>query len=247
MTNNYENVASTIADAMNAVYENKQVNKKNDISGDFSTDDVSYPTCKAVKNYASPISHSHTGYVGLNEVDNWVSTYLEDIVRSAITPNIKEPSELNNIGTRMNATQHEINIAINSILSDINSTVSSVDVIKIVDDKGIPSQDTMNKLYIVSENNKVNVYYTKERNNFNDGDELESAPIYEWKKLDSDILDEISIEWQDIQNKPTFGIGENDFARGNHTHADYVSETEMESKFVEFGNALAEAINPSSS
>lgn len=32
-------------------FENKVANKKDDISGDFSTDSVSYPTVKAVKNY----------------------------------------------------------------------------------------------------------------------------------------------------------------------------------------------------
>lgn len=50
MTNDYTTEAEDIADAMNAVYENKQVNKKNSINGDFSSDNVSYPTVKAVKN-----------------------------------------------------------------------------------------------------------------------------------------------------------------------------------------------------
>ena len=45
----YSTEAAAVADAMNAVYENKQVNKKNDISGDFSSDNASYPTVKAVK------------------------------------------------------------------------------------------------------------------------------------------------------------------------------------------------------
>ena len=35
--------------ALNDKFENKQTNKKDDISGDFSTDTVSYPTVKAVK------------------------------------------------------------------------------------------------------------------------------------------------------------------------------------------------------
>lgn len=45
----YSTAAQEVADAMNAVYENKQTNKKDDISGDFSTDAVSYPTVRAVK------------------------------------------------------------------------------------------------------------------------------------------------------------------------------------------------------
>ena len=45
----YSSEAQAVADAMNAVYENKQTNKKNDISGDYSSDNASYPTVKAVQ------------------------------------------------------------------------------------------------------------------------------------------------------------------------------------------------------
>jgi len=45
----YSTEAQEVADAMNSVYENKQTNKKNDISGDYSSDNASYPTVKAVK------------------------------------------------------------------------------------------------------------------------------------------------------------------------------------------------------
>ena len=45
----YSTEAQEVADAMNAVYENKQTNKKNSISGDYSSDNESYPTVKAVK------------------------------------------------------------------------------------------------------------------------------------------------------------------------------------------------------
>lgn len=51
MTNDYSTEAAEVADAMIAVFENKQTNKKNDISGDFSTDNVSYPTVKGVKTW----------------------------------------------------------------------------------------------------------------------------------------------------------------------------------------------------
>ncbi len=45
----YSTEAQAVADAMNAVYENKQTNKKNTLTGDYSSDNVSYPTCKAVQ------------------------------------------------------------------------------------------------------------------------------------------------------------------------------------------------------
>lgn len=49
MTNDYSNEADLVGDAMDAVYENKKINKKNDVSGDFSSDTASYPTVKAMK------------------------------------------------------------------------------------------------------------------------------------------------------------------------------------------------------
>ena len=48
MTSDYSTEAAAVAEAMNAVYE-KKANKKDDISGDYSSDTVSYPTVKAVK------------------------------------------------------------------------------------------------------------------------------------------------------------------------------------------------------
>ena len=178
MTENYQTAAQSIASAMNAVYENKQTNKKNSISGDFSSDNESYPTVKAVKTEFG------------TKVDSWSS---------------------NNGSTSNYPSEALVKGALNSINSSIE-TLSGLEVIKVVSTKPTASADTMNKLYIVSENNKVNVYYT-----------TKSGSTYSWKKMDSDILDEFSISWNDIQNKPSFGTGANDFATGNHTHSTYVT------------------------
>ena len=50
MAEDYTSDAQAVAEAIEAVYENKQSNKKNSISGDYSSDNESYPTVKAVKN-----------------------------------------------------------------------------------------------------------------------------------------------------------------------------------------------------
>ena len=114
-------------------------------------------------------------------------------------------------------TQAKINSAIDSKLA----ALSSIDVIKVVDSKPTASASTLNKLYIVSENNKVNVYYTKQ-----------SGSSYSWQKMDTDILDELSISWSDITGKPSFEAtatnikmngtqstgGLDTFARGDHVH-----------------------------
>ena len=45
------NTVTALVNALNAKFENKQSNKKTDITGDFSSDTVSYPTVQAVKNW----------------------------------------------------------------------------------------------------------------------------------------------------------------------------------------------------
>lgn len=44
-------IVSNLVQALVDKFENKQTNKKDNISGDFSSDSVSYPTVRAVKNY----------------------------------------------------------------------------------------------------------------------------------------------------------------------------------------------------
>lgn len=59
----YSDKATQVKQALDAVYENKRVNKKDDISGDYSSDTASYPTVKAVKGALagkSNTGHGHT-------------------------------------------------------------------------------------------------------------------------------------------------------------------------------------------
>ena len=107
-----------------------------------------------------------------------------------------------NIGSlSANATQQTINNAINTIIG----TLTSIQAIQVVDTKPTASAETMGKLYIVSENSKVNVYYTKQTG-------TGSSATYSWQKMDADILDELSISWNDIQSKPS------SFTPSSHTH-----------------------------
>ena len=111
-----------------------------------------------------------------------------------------------NIGTSANATQGAINTAIDSVIGSL----SNIRAIQIVSSLPTASADTMGKLYIISENSKINVYYTEQ-----------SGSSYSWHKMDTDILDELTISWNDIQNKPS------SFTPSAHTHDDrYYTETE---------------------
>ena len=171
----YSTEVQDVVDALNAVYENKQANKKDTLSGDYSSDTASYPTCKAVKQAYG------------TRVTSW------------------------------SATPSDSNIPSEKLVKDTFDTVSSMKFIEIVDTLPVPSADTMGKLYIISEVesgvSRVNVYYTKQGGSG-------SSTVYAMVKLDANILDSLVVNWSDIQGKPSFGTGANDFAYGNHTHGE---------------------------
>lgn len=103
-----------------------------------------------------------------------------------------------NIGiTTSWAEQGDINSAINTAIGNLQS----IKAIEVVSTLPTASASTMGKLYIISENSKINVYYT-----------TQSGSTYSWHKMDADILDELSIDWSDVQNKPST------FTPSSHTH-----------------------------
>ena len=110
-------------------------------------------------------------------------------------------SSYTNIGINYDdARQDEINNAINNTIGNLQN----IRAIEITSDKGTASASTMGKLYIVSETiteggeskNVVNVYYTERSG---------TSPnyTYTWKKMDTDILDEYSVAWNDVTDKPS--------------------------------------------
>ena len=94
------------------------------------------------------------------------------------------------------------------------------EAIKVVTDKGTASADTMDKLYIEVSNDSADVYYT-----------TKSGNTYSWHKMDDDILDNLSIEWSDIQHKPTIPVVVDTVADGNSnavtSNATYDTFSEM--------------------
>lgn len=104
-----------------------------------------------------------------------------------------------NIGILLSgATQQEINDAINTKLG----VIEGLEFIIITTNKGTASADTMNKLYI-EVGGTTELYYTVKEGN-----------VYSWEKLSDDLLDNLSIGWSDIQNKPST------FAPSSHTHTE---------------------------
>lgn len=95
------------------------------------------------------------------------------------------------------------------VFDAINNNINVADLYEITSDKGTASASTMNKLYIEVDNNKREVYYTEENNG-----------SYSWHKLDTDILDNLSISWNDITSKPSIPSKTSDLTNdGDGTNA----------------------------
>ena len=108
-----------------------------------------------------------------------------------------------------NDRQSDINSAIDTAIGNLQS----IKAIEVVSTLPTASSLTMGKLYIISENSKVNVYYTQQ-----------SGSSYSWHKMDADILDELSIDWSEIENNPFNSSTPSSFANASHTHGEITND-----------------------
>jgi hypothetical protein len=150
--------------------------------------------------YGSDIAVSSTDSTKIN-------TALSNKANSTHTHSVTDVTDSNahsNIGTSANANQGAINTAIDSVIGSL----SSIRAIEVVSTLPTASSSTMGKLYIISENSKVNVYYTEQ-----------SGSSYSWHKMDTDILDDLSVAWSDITGNPFSNSSPSSFAGANHSHS----------------------------
>lgn len=89
---------------------------------------------------------------------------------------------------------HTDNYYLKKIAENTEDMSFDVETFEITSDKGTASADTMGKFYI-EVGQTVDVYYTK-------ATDSGGTTTYSWVKLDDNILDNLSIDWSDIQNKP---------------------------------------------
>ena len=167
--------------------------------------------------------------------------------------------------------QAKINTAIDTKIGSLSS-LSAVIIVGDISNRPTASVSTMGKLYICTENSKVNVYYS-----------TESSGNYSWVKLDADILDEYSVAWSEVTGKPSsftpsshthgnitnagaigstaslpiitttdgvlttgsFGSTSGTFAEGNHTHSGYTSVTDVDNEIEAYLDAIISAYTPS--
>ena len=87
------------------------------------------------------------------------------------------------------------------LMADITD-LSLPAAVKVVTVLPTASVDTMDKLFILVGNDTVDVYYT-----------TKSGSNYSWHKMDDDILDNLSIDWSDVDNKPLV------FPPDTHSHS----------------------------
>ena len=173
MTQDYSTEAQAVADAMNAVYENKQTNKKNSITGDYSSDNESYPTVKAVKSlYGTKV----TTWSSTTSDTNFPS---EKLVKDTLDG--KQATLVS--GTTIKTINNE------SILGSGNISISTgtIDLIEVVQSLGTASASTMNKLYLVAESS------SKTQDNYEIYITVRTGSVgsysYAWEKVDTARID----------------------------------------------------------
>ena len=170
-------------------------NKVSSWSG--TTNNTHYPSEKLVKDSLDTKLNISDAFSGsYNDLTNKPSTF-EPSEHTHSDQQIDTYYPLPNLGLGANARQSTVNQTIDNAIGYL----SSIKAIEVVSTRPTASIITMGKLYIISESNKVNVYYTEENNG-----------SYSWHKMDADILDELSIAWNDITDKPST------FTPSNHTH-----------------------------
>lgn len=146
-----------------------------------------------------------------NKVINTALNNKANSTHSHTSANVTEASALSNIGTSANATQHDVNTAIDTIIGNL----SGAEIIKVVTTLPTASASTMNALYLLSSNSQYDIYIT-----------VESSGSYAWEKLDDDVLSDLSIDWSDINNIPS------SFTPASHTHGQISNDGKITSTAV---------------
>lgn len=198
-----------------------------DVSGKIDTAGTGLSKSGTTLNHSNSITAQTSTALKKIKYDNTGHiTDASDVIGTDLPSHIHSISDVTNLhstidgiydeidGKADTSHTHSINDVTNlqSSLTNLSTRIGELEgvhAIEIVSQLGTASEDTMNKLYIVSENGKVNVYYTKVNKVDN---------TYEWHKMDADILDDLSIDWSDIEDNPFSSSTPSSFANATHTH-----------------------------
>ena len=158
----------------------------------------------------SALSDSSTNPVQ-NKAINTALNNKANSTHSHTTANVTEATALSHIGTSANATQHDVNSAIDTLIGNL----TGAEIIKVVTTLPTASASTMNALYLLSSNSQYDIYIT-----------VENSGSYAWEKLDDDVLSDLSIDWSDINNIPST------FTPSSHTHGQITNDGKITSTAV---------------
>ena len=195
---------------------NGKINKSNTVGlvkNDGSIDTTNYSTFDgnynslsnkpSIPTKTSDLTNDGDGTnVFVKNNDSRLSNARTPTAHNQASSTITDSHTYTNIGN-VTGTQESINSAIDTKLGQL----SGIDAINVVSTLPTASSSTMGKLYIIEENSKINVYYTEQDGN-----------SYEWHKMDTDILDDLSIGWSDIQNNPFSSASPSNYATSTHSH-----------------------------
>lgn len=146
-----------------------------------------------------------------NKVINTALSGKANSTHSHNATDVTEATALSHIGTSANASQHDVNSAIDTLIGNL----TGAEIIKVVTTLPTASASTMNALYLLSSNNQYDIYIT-----------VESSGSYAWEKLDDDVLSDLSIDWSDINNIPS------SFTPSSHTHGQISNDGKITSTAV---------------
>lgn len=145
--------------------------------------------------------------------DSRLSDAREPTAHNQASSTITEASALTNIGTNANATQHDINVAVDTKLA----TFVTLDWIRIETTLPTASESTMGKLYLIPKTGASGT------NIFKEYVTVKQSTTYSWEELGELSGSEVSINWSTIEGKPST------FPPSSHTHDDrYYTETEVD-------------------
>ena len=195
----YTSVFNETVDEINTAIESLDESKvdKSDYNDDL----------QGIHNSISEVDNAKVSKTDYNTDMNVVNNTLVNLNDSKVnkTDYNTDLATINN--TLINLNENKVNVTdFNETTVDIYDKIDvleHIEVIQVVTDKGEASQETMNKLFIEVKSDKVDVYYTRY-------DEEEG---YYWVKMDDNILDDLDINWNDVQGKPTT------FPPSEHTHS----------------------------
>lgn len=149
-----------------------------------------------------------TGTGGVLQASDSITKSLISDFPTSMTPtahthydsdiDISAPNDLTNIASLSGVSTSNIDTQnkLNDCIDLAFAQVSSIKALEVVSTLPSASASTMGMLYIINEDSKINFYFTVDR-----GETYN--PRYLWEKMDTDILDELVVNWTDVNGRPT--------------------------------------------